>query len=83
MTTQGAHTKVVTVRHFREHASEISLSNHVILVTREGPTAGRFQAAWSTKAAVDQGVNESGPTPFVGIVLGRWAGSVDGRQAPP
>lgn len=44
---QGAHMKVVTVRDFRDHASEMFRSDDVILVTREGSPAGFF-LPWDT-----------------------------------
>jgi hypothetical protein len=39
--------KVVTVRDFRDHASEMFRSDDVILVTREGAPAGFF-LPWDT-----------------------------------
>lgn len=39
--------KVVTVRDFRDHASEMFRSDDVILVTREGSPAGFF-LPWDT-----------------------------------
>ncbi len=39
--------KVVTVRDFRDHASEMFRSDDVILVTREGTPAGFF-LPWDT-----------------------------------
>jgi len=39
--------KVVTVRDFRDHASEMFRSEEVILVTREGAPAGFF-LPWDT-----------------------------------
>ena len=39
--------KVVTVRDFRDHASEMFRSNDVILVTRDGTPAG-FYLPWDT-----------------------------------
>jgi len=39
--------KVVTVRHFRDHASEMFRSDDVILVTRDGAPAG-FYLPWDT-----------------------------------
>jgi hypothetical protein len=44
---QGAHMKVVTVRDFRDHASEMFRSDDVVLVTREGTPAGFF-LPWDT-----------------------------------
>jgi hypothetical protein len=44
---QGAHMKVVTVRDFRDHATEMFRSEDVILVTREGTPAGFF-LPWDT-----------------------------------
>jgi hypothetical protein len=44
---QGAHMKVVTVRDFRDHATEMFRSDDVILVTREGTPAGFF-LPWDT-----------------------------------
>jgi hypothetical protein len=43
----GAHMKVVTVRDFRDHATEMFRSDDVILVTREGTPAGFF-LPWDT-----------------------------------
>jgi hypothetical protein len=39
--------KVVTVRDFRDHASEMFRSDDVVLVTREGTPAGFF-LPWDT-----------------------------------
>jgi hypothetical protein len=44
---QGAHMKVVTVRDFRDHASEMFRSDDVVLVTRDGTPAGFF-LPWDT-----------------------------------
>lgn len=44
---EGAHMKVVTVRDFRDHASEMFRSDDVILVTRDGAPAGFF-LPWDT-----------------------------------
>jgi hypothetical protein len=43
----GDHMKVVTVRDFRDHATEMFRSEDVILVTREGLPAGFF-LPWDT-----------------------------------
>src|SRR5665811_1212759 len=43
----GAHMKVVTVRDFRDHATEMFRSEDVILVTRDGAPAG-FYLPWDT-----------------------------------
>lgn len=43
----GAHMQVVTVRDFRDHASEMFRSDDVILVTRDGSPAGFF-LPWDT-----------------------------------
>ncbi|HLH13496.1 MAG TPA: hypothetical protein VKV16_01805 [Solirubrobacteraceae bacterium] len=45
--TTDAHMKVVTVRDFRDHATEMFRSDDVILVTREGTPAGFF-LPWDT-----------------------------------
>jgi hypothetical protein len=43
----GDHMKVVTVRDFRDRASEMFRSDDVILVTRDGAPAG-FYLPWDT-----------------------------------
>jgi hypothetical protein len=43
----GDHMKVVTVRDFRDHTSEMFRSDDVILVTRDGAPAGFF-LPWDT-----------------------------------
>jgi len=47
MVTEVTTMKVVTVRDFRDHASEMFHSTDVILVTRDGVPAGFF-VPWTT-----------------------------------
>ena len=53
MTAEAPYTKVVTVRDFCDHATEMFRSNDVILVTREGRPAGFFLPCDTQKLPVD------------------------------